>query len=159
MAVEKDNDGDEEAEREGVVGFGLVGLVKCVGFGEFPLVVLQLFLLFGREDSQFFFLLGLRSNGGGVGRGFDIEVGGTFVRKVVFVVQFWESLFSSQSPCEMMIMSNENHVVCIDGSKRSKPIANDGKEGYKHIVYNINNVVSTTSNIDPTWSQISMGMT
>lgn len=42
MAVEKDDDGDEEAHGEGIVGEGFVGFVEGVGFGELVLMVDEL---------------------------------------------------------------------------------------------------------------------
>ena len=49
VAIEETDDGDEEAERESVVGGGLVGFVERVRFGEFVLVVHEL-LLMGRAE-------------------------------------------------------------------------------------------------------------
>ena len=39
MAIQEDDDGDEEPQGKGVVGGCLVRLVEGVGFGEFRLVV------------------------------------------------------------------------------------------------------------------------
>ena len=46
-------------------------------------------------------------------------------------------------------MCDEAHMVCIDGSKRSKTISNNGKESDKHVVNNIDNIIFTASDIDP----------
>lgn len=55
MAVEKNDDGDEEAHGEGIVGEGFVGFVEGVGFGELVLMVDELQLSHGIEDGEFVF--------------------------------------------------------------------------------------------------------
>ena len=49
-------------------------------------------------------------------------------------------------------MSNEAHVVRVDGSERSKTISNDSEKSNEDIVDDIDNVISPTSNVDPTCS-------
>lgn len=80
VAVEEHDDGDEEAERERVVGFGLVGFVEGVGFTKLVLVVFELLLLLGRQDGKLPLLLWV----GGVGCS-GSRYGGVFCREVVMV--------------------------------------------------------------------------
>ena len=53
MAIEQNDDGDEEFEREGEVRFGLVRFVEGVAFGKLPLMIIELSLLFFGQDRVF----------------------------------------------------------------------------------------------------------
>ena len=64
MAVEEDNDGNEQTQREGIVRLGLVGLVEGVRFAELLLMMLKLLLLLWGQDSKFPLLLGIFGVGG-----------------------------------------------------------------------------------------------
>lgn len=81
VAVEYDDDGDEETEREGVVGDGFVGFVEGVRFGEFLLVMDETELLDTVEDTELVLLVF-----GGIAE-FDVDVDFAAGGEVIFVLE------------------------------------------------------------------------
>lgn len=94
VAVEEDDDCDEEAQGKGAVGVCFVGLVKGMGFGEFVLVVHEFALLGGAEHGVLVrFILGDVA-------GFDVSVELYFaaLREVVFVLERGEVALLADLP-------------------------------------------------------------
>ena len=47
-------------------------------------------------------------------------------------------------------MSDKNHVVGVDGSKRGHAITHDGEESHQHVVDNIDDIELLRADVDPT---------
>lgn len=92
VEVQDDDDCDEEAEREGVVGESFVGFVEGVGFGEFGLVVHEAQLLDAVEDGELELLVS--------GRVAELDVDVHFLARgeVVFVLELGEGALPADFP-------------------------------------------------------------
>lgn len=113
VAVEDDDDGDEETGGEGVVGDGFVGFVEGVRFGEFVLVVDETELLDAVEDAELvLFVFGRFTP-------FDIDVDFAPCGEVVLVLEFGQIAFLTNLPRQECVACDEDHVVGVHGAKRS----------------------------------------
>lgn len=160
MTVEQDDDGDEDAQRKGVVGLGFVGLVEGVRFRKLVLVVFEFSLLFFREYAFFVFVFSnvLVGHGFGTNHGavvdhrssLDVGIDTRLNRKVILVLELRHLALFANSPSQMMVMSNVNHVICVDCTERCQTVTDDSKQGNQDVVDDIDNVGLTASNTDPT---------
>ena len=48
-----------------------------------------------------------------------------------------------------MVMCNVDHVVSVDGAKRSQTVAHNGKESNKDAVDDVNDIYLLATNVDP----------
>lgn len=134
VKVEDDNDGNEKTVGEGVVGVGFVRFVEGVRFGEFRLVVDEASLLDVAEDAEFIlFVFGCIAP-------FDVDVDLAADGKVVFVLEGGKFPSFANSPGQMGIMSDENHVVSVDCSEGSQSVTHNGEESYQDVVDNVDHV-------------------
>ncbi|KAH0356660.1 hypothetical protein KCU81_g627, partial [Aureobasidium melanogenum] len=112
VTIEQDNDSDENSQRKGVhallqviLAHGSIRLGIGIGIGS----------IYGRAGLDFTINTGL--NG-----------------EVVFVLEFRQVAFLAETPCQMMVMGDVNHV---------------GEKGDQDIVDDVDNVGLSTSDIDP----------
>lgn len=47
-------------------------------------------------------------------------------------------------------MSNKNHMVCVDDAEGNQSVSHDCEEGNEDIVDDINDIIFSTADIDPT---------
>lgn len=52
-----------------------------------------------------------------------------------------------------MIVSDVNHVICINGSKGCKTVTHDGEEGNKNTVNHMYNVILPVTKRDPSYQE------
>lgn len=134
VEVKDDNDGDEETVGEGVVGVGFVRFVEGVRFCEFRLMVDEASLLDAAEDAELvLFVFGCIAP-------FDINVDLAADGKVVFVLEGGKFPSFANSPGQMGIVGDENHVVGVNCSERSQSVTHNGEESYQDIVDDIDHV-------------------
>jgi hypothetical protein len=100
VAIEEDDNGDQEAEGEGAVSCGFVWFVERVGLGKFLLVVFELLLLLARQDAVFLFFW--------VGDG-----AGLYGGEVAAIMELGERLFAAETPCQVVVVSNEAHLKTL----------------------------------------------
>ena len=91
------------------MGLRLVGLVKGVRFAEFGLVVFELLLLLWRQHGEFPLFLGV----GWVYSAWP-RYGSVFGREVIMIGEVGKHVLLTTRPCEMVVVSNVDHVVCVD---------------------------------------------
>lgn len=111
MAIEHNDDGNENPERESVVSHGFVGLVESVRLGKFMLVVHQSQLLARAEHRVFMFF-------GHIAK-FDVGVLFGLRWEVILVLQVWQTALSTDLPRQKRVMRDETHMICIDCTERS----------------------------------------
>ena len=70
-------------------------------------------------------------------------------REIIAVAEFGQVSLSSQSPRQLMVMSNEYHVVSIDGSEGRKAVTNQREESHQHVVNDVNEIRLSISSIYP----------
>lgn len=143
VAVQQHDDGHQKPQRERKVGGRFVGFVEGVRTRKFILVIHQSFLLLGREHT----VLTLDVPGFGVVGAPNF--GRSLFRKVVVVLELGQISFTAQTPCEMVVVGDEAHVICVYGSKRSKTVTDDGEERYEHVVDHVDDIELTAADVDP----------
>lgn len=57
----------------------------------------------------------------------------------------------SFSPCQVVVIGDENHVVSVDSTKRGKAVADHRKQGNQDVVYHIDDIELSPANIDPSY--------
>lgn len=112
MAVENNNNGNEDPERESSMCHGFVGFVESVRLGKFMLVVHQSQLLARAEHRVFMFVFF-----GHVTR-FDVGVLLGLRWEVVLVLEVRQPALSTDLPRQKRVMRDETHMVCIDCTER-----------------------------------------
>lgn len=144
MAVQKDDDSNEETKREGVMGLCLVGFVERVRFAELLLVVFQLLLLLGRQNGEFPLLLRIC---------WVYDTGSrhrsVFGRKVVMIGKFGKHLLLTARPGEVVVVSDVNHVVGVYGTEGCETISHNSEKGNKDTVNDVDDVDLLATDIDP----------
>lgn len=114
-----------------------VRLVEGVGLGELLLVVCEALHLCFVQDAELGFLFS-HFNFFGLGSW-----------EVVVVFELGEGLFAAKAPCQVVVMGDEAHVVCVDGAEGDEAVSHDGEEGNEDIVNYVHDVVFSTTDVDP----------
>lgn len=129
----------------------LVGLVEGVAPGEDGLVVDEFLLLRGVQDGEFPGASEFAALFGCV-YGCVFEVLLVVVAlgwEIIAVLEFGQMLFAPETPAAMMVMSDEDHVVRVDGTEWCKTITHDSEQSDKHVIDNIDDILLPGADRDP----------
>jgi hypothetical protein len=72
-----------------------------------------------------------------------------YCRQIVLVVQFRESFFFAETPTEVVVVRDEDHVVGVDCSEGGESVAHYGEEGDEDVVDYVYDVVFSGADTDP----------
>lgn len=79
---------------------------------------------------------------------FDLAPG----RKVVLILEVGQPALAANLPRQECVVSDENHVVRIDGTERGQSISHNCEQGDEDVVNDVDNIELSSSNIDPAYA-------